>query len=137
MCAIMFDLHTIVKITSVNADVDVRITRRVLSHDDLQTLLRATAYGPTRYGRTGNERVLIGRLALATATSGAVSVVAPQVARRGPETANPGKARHIATAGIVIDSRNMKASEKALKQGVWHTLAISGKARQTGEGGIR
>jgi integrase len=53
-------------LSTVNADVDVRVKRRVLSLKDLQALLTKTATEPERYGLTGPQRVLVYRLALAT-----------------------------------------------------------------------
>ena len=51
---------------TVNADVDVRVNRRVLNLKDLQALLTKTAKRPELCGLTGPERVLVYRLALTT-----------------------------------------------------------------------
>ncbi len=58
----------LVALATVNADVDVKIKRRVLTAEQLQALLAATgtATSPVRFGLTGPERVLVYRLALST-----------------------------------------------------------------------
>ncbi len=56
----------LVALGTVNGNTDVRVSRRVLSVEDLQALLTTTAGGPDLFGLTGPERVLVYRLALST-----------------------------------------------------------------------
>jgi integrase len=51
--------NPLVHLSRLNADVDVRRDRRALSAEELVLLLAAAESGPTRWGLTGKQRVLL------------------------------------------------------------------------------